>query len=38
LQLNPCCHSPYVTSFLTRGLGCLLWICLAFRQVYISHI
>jgi hypothetical protein len=20
LQLNPCCHSPYVTSSLTRGL------------------
>jgi hypothetical protein len=24
-QLNPCCHSPNVTSFLTRGLGCLLY-------------
>jgi hypothetical protein len=25
-QLNPCGHSPYVTSFLTRGWICLVWI------------
>jgi hypothetical protein len=31
-QLN-----PYVTSSLTRRWICLLWICLAFRQMYISH-
>jgi hypothetical protein len=37
-QLNPCDVSPYVTSSLTRRWDCLLWICLAFRQVYISHI
>jgi hypothetical protein len=37
-QLNPCGHSPYVTSSLTRRWVCLLLICLAFRQVYISHI
>jgi hypothetical protein len=37
-QLNPCGHSPYVTFSLTRGRVCLLWICLAFRQVYVSHI
>jgi hypothetical protein len=30
LQLNPCEHSPYVTSSLTRRWVCLLWICLAF--------
>jgi hypothetical protein len=36
-QLNPCDISPYVTSSLTRRWVCLLWICLAFRQVYISH-
>jgi hypothetical protein len=29
--------SPYVASSLTRRWVCLLWICLAFRQVYISH-
>jgi hypothetical protein len=28
--LNPCSHSPYVTSSLTRGWVCLLWICFAF--------
>jgi hypothetical protein len=37
-QLNPCSHSPYVTSSLTRGWVCLLWVCLTFRQVYVSHI
>jgi hypothetical protein len=37
-RLNPCGHSPYVTSSLTRRWVCLFWICLAFRQVYISHI
>jgi hypothetical protein len=30
LQLNPCSHSPYVTSSLTRGWVCLLWIGLTF--------
>jgi hypothetical protein len=37
-HLNPCGHSPYVTSFLTREWVCPLWICLAFCQVYVSHI
>jgi hypothetical protein len=37
-QLNSCGNSPYVTSSLTRRWVCLLWICLAFRQVCISHI
>jgi hypothetical protein len=37
-QLDPCGDSPYVTSSLSRRWFCLLWICLAFRQVYISHI
>jgi hypothetical protein len=37
-QLNSCGNSFYVTSSLTRRWVCLLWICLAFRQVYISHI
>jgi hypothetical protein len=37
-QQNSCGNSPYVTSSLTRRWVCLLWICLAFRQVYISHI
>jgi hypothetical protein len=38
-QLNPCGHRPYVTSSLTRRwVCCLLWICLAFRQAYVSHI
>jgi hypothetical protein len=37
-QLNHCDISPYVTSSLTRRWVCLLLICLAFRQVYISHI
>jgi hypothetical protein len=31
-------HSSYVTSSLTRRWVCLLWICLAFCQVYFSHI
>jgi hypothetical protein len=31
-------NSPYATSALTRGWVCLLRICLAFRQVYVSHI
>jgi hypothetical protein len=30
LQLNPCGHSPYVTSSLTRRWVCLLWIGFAF--------
>jgi hypothetical protein len=29
-HLNPCGHSPYVTSSVTRGWVGLLWICLAF--------
>jgi hypothetical protein len=29
-QPNPCGHSPYVTSTLTRRWGWLLWTCLAF--------
>jgi hypothetical protein len=37
-HLYPCDHNPYVTSFVTRRWVCLLWICLAFRQVYVSHI
>jgi hypothetical protein len=36
-QLNPCGNSPYVTSSPTRRLVCFLWLCLAFRQVYVSH-
>jgi hypothetical protein len=36
-QLNLCGNSLSATSSLTRWV-CLLWICLAFRQVYISHI
>jgi hypothetical protein len=36
-QLNSCGNSPYVTSCLTRRWVCLLWMCLAFRQVYTSH-
>jgi hypothetical protein len=38
VQLNSCGNIPYVTSSLTRRWDCLLWICLGFRQVYISHI
>jgi hypothetical protein len=37
-QLNPFDISPCVTSSLKRRWVCQLWICLAFRQVYISHI
>jgi hypothetical protein len=37
-QLNTCCHSPYVTSSLTRRWICLVWICLAFCEVYISRV
>jgi hypothetical protein len=37
-QLNFCGTSPYGISSLTRRWVCLLWICLAFRQVFISHI
>jgi hypothetical protein len=37
-QLNLCGKSPYVTSSLTRRWVYLLWIYLAVRQVYISHI
>jgi hypothetical protein len=37
-QLNSYDNSPYVTPSLTRRWVCLLWICLASRQVYISHI
>jgi hypothetical protein len=37
-QLNSCGNSSYVTSSLTRRCVCLVWICLASRQVYISHI
>jgi hypothetical protein len=33
-QLNSCGNSSYVTSSLTRRWACLLWICLAFCQVY----
>jgi hypothetical protein len=37
-QLNPCGKNPYVISSVTRWRVCLLWICLAFHQVYVSHI
>jgi hypothetical protein len=37
-QVNSCGNCSYVTSSLTRRWVCLLWIPLAFRQVYISHI
>jgi hypothetical protein len=30
LQLNPCGHSPYVTSPLAKGCVCLLWMGFAF--------
>jgi hypothetical protein len=36
-QLNSCGNSPYASSSLIRRWVCLLWICLAFRQVYVSH-
>jgi hypothetical protein len=37
-RINPCGHTPYVTSPLTRRWVCLLWIRLAFGQVYVSNI
>jgi hypothetical protein len=37
-QRNSCGNSPYLTSSLTRRWVCLLWICFAFCQVYVSHI
>jgi hypothetical protein len=39
-QLNPCRHSPHVTSSLTRGWVCLLWIGFAspLWSVRIAHI
>jgi hypothetical protein len=37
-QLNPCAHSPYVISSLTRTWVGLSLICLAFCEVYVSHI
>jgi hypothetical protein len=37
-QLNPCGHSPYVTFSLTRRWLCLLWIYLAFLQVFVSYL
>jgi hypothetical protein len=37
-QLNTSDNSPCVTSSLTRRWVCLLWIRLAFREVYVSHI
>jgi hypothetical protein len=38
LRLNHYDHSPYGTSSLMRRWVSLLWICLGFRQVYVSHI
>jgi hypothetical protein len=37
LQLNPCGHSSYVTSFLTRGWICLLRIRWALSSVHIAN-
>jgi hypothetical protein len=37
-QLNPCCHSPYVTTSLTRRWGCPLWISLALSRLRFAHI
>jgi hypothetical protein len=37
-QLNPYGYSRYVTSSLTRRCVCFVCICLAFCQVYVSHI
>jgi hypothetical protein len=37
-QLNFCVNRPSVTSSLRRRWVCLLWIFLAFRQVYLPHI
>jgi hypothetical protein len=36
-QLNSCVNRPCVTSSLTRRWVRLLWIFLAFRQLYLSH-
>jgi hypothetical protein len=38
LQLNPCCHSPYATSSLTRGWVCLLRVGFVVSSVHIAHI
>jgi hypothetical protein len=40
LQMNPCDYSPYVTSSLTTGWVCLLWIGFAslLLSVRIAHI
>jgi hypothetical protein len=38
LHLNPCGHSPYVTSSLTRGWVHLFKYRLCLYQVYVSHI
>jgi hypothetical protein len=37
-QQNPCGHSPYVTSSLTRGRVSPLWTCLALSSILIAHI
>jgi hypothetical protein len=37
-QLNPCGHNPYATHCLMRSWVYFLWICLAFCQVYVSHL
>jgi hypothetical protein len=37
-QLSRCGNSSYVTASLTRRWVCLCWICLLFRQVYVSYI
>jgi hypothetical protein len=37
-HLNRCDHSPYVTFSLTRRWISILWTCLAFCQVHVSHI
>jgi hypothetical protein len=37
-QMNTCGHSPYVIFSLMRRRGCLIWIYLVFRQVYVSHL
>jgi hypothetical protein len=34
-QLNTCCHSPYVTSSLTRGWVCRLQLLLALASAFI---
>jgi hypothetical protein len=35
---NSYSHSPYVTYSLMRRWVCLLWICLTFCQLYVSHL